>query len=168
MPDLRALSTIDVAAVERLLDAAFGIERKSRTAYAVRTGTESIPELSFGLIEDEELLGSLQCWPIRIRPKKGEEMPLVMVGPVAVHPDYQRQGFGHLLMQQMLTTALEIGNPPMLMIGDVEYYGRFGFSADNTGGWELPGPVERSRLLLRNPAEYPLPAQGMIGPDIQN
>jgi predicted N-acetyltransferase YhbS len=36
------------------------------------------------------------------------------------------------------------------MIGDPEYYGRFfGFSAAITGGWVLPGPVERHRLLAR-------------------
>ncbi len=39
----------------------------------------------------------------------------------------------------------------MAMIGDPEYYGRFfGFTADATANWELPGPVERRRLLAKN------------------
>ena len=33
----------------------------------------------------------------------------------------------------------------MMLVGDPEYYGRFwGFSADATAGWRLPGPVERA------------------------
>ena len=35
----------------------------------------------------------------------------------------------------------------MLLVGDASYYGRFGFSADKTGGLWLPGPFERHRLL---------------------
>ncbi len=39
---------------------------------------------------------------------------------------------------------------PQVLIGDPEYYGRFfGFAADQTGRWDLPGPFERRRLLAR-------------------
>jgi len=54
---------------------------------------------------------------------------------------------------------------PQVMIGDPEYYGRFwGFSAEHTGGWTLPGPWEPRRLLVRctNPAV--LPREGKLGP----
>jgi predicted N-acetyltransferase YhbS len=47
------------------------------------------------------------------------------------------------------------------MVGDAEYYGRFGFSADSTGGWILPGPWEAHRLLARNAP----PVAGMIEDD---
>jgi predicted N-acetyltransferase YhbS len=49
------------------------------------------------------------------------------------------------------------------MIGDPEYYGRFfGFTADATGAWDVPGPVERRRLLARNADG--LPRTGMLAP----
>jgi predicted N-acetyltransferase YhbS len=54
---------------------------------------------------------------------------------------------------------------PQVMIGDPEYYGRFwGFSAEPTAGWILPGPWEPHRLLARcdNPAV--LPKEGSLGP----
>jgi predicted N-acetyltransferase YhbS len=54
------------------------------------------------------------------------------------------------------------------MIGDPDYYQRFGFGAGETGGWILPGPWEAHRLLLRNEGEYELPAQGTLGPDCQD
>ena len=38
----------------------------------------------------------------------------------------------------------------LMMIGDPDYYGRFWcFTSDATGGWQVPGPVERHRLLAR-------------------
>jgi predicted N-acetyltransferase YhbS len=49
-----------------------------------------------------------------------------------------------------------------VLIGDPEYYGRFGFTAEATAGWEVPGPVERRRLLART--AHPLPRHGMLGP----
>ena len=53
----------------------------------------------------------------------------------------------------------------MMLIGDPEYYGRFfGFTADRTGKWRLPGPVERRRLLARGPAVPDV--AGALGPAV--
>ena len=54
---------------------------------------------------------------------------------------------------------------PLVMIGDAEYYGRFfGFTAAPTQQWQVPGPVDHKRLLVRcdNPAV--LPREGALGP----
>uniref|UniRef100_UPI0035C79BDC GNAT family N-acetyltransferase n=1 Tax=Sphingomonas sp. TaxID=28214 RepID=UPI0035C79BDC len=90
------------------------------------------------------------------------DVPMVLVGPVAVTPERQQGGLGRRLMQAALDAADSRGLTSML-IGDPAYYGRFfGFSADATGGWRLPGPVERHRLLARGPA---IPAgDGIIAP----
>jgi len=169
MPELAPLSLCDTDAIEVLLDAAFGEDRKSRTAYMLRDGVDAIDALCFGLIAgDGELIGSIQCWPVAITASDDEVVPLVLVGPVAVAPDMQNRNHGHRLMDAMLEAAMLEGNPPLVMIGDAEYYGRFGFSAAETGGWDLPGPFEPHRLLLRNPGEYILAATGMIGPDLHN
>jgi predicted N-acetyltransferase YhbS len=51
------------------------------------------------------------------------------------------------------------------MIGDAEYYGRFwGFSAEHTKGWKLPGPWDPARLLVRCNNPSILPGEGMLGP----
>lgn len=162
MPVLQPLRGCDPQAVETLLDAAFGADRKARTAYMLRAGTEFVDHLSFGLVEDGELVGSIQCWPLALTHGSGVT-PLLHVGPVAVHPDQQNQGHGHTLMHAMLAASTP-ADPPMAMIGDAEYYQRFGFTAKDTQGWELPGPWERHRLLLRNAHHAPLAALGTLGP----
>ena len=162
MAEIVPLDRVPAAAVEDLLDRAFGADRKTRPAYALRQGTNAISALSFAALdEDGALLGTLQSWPVKI---EGE--PLVMIGPVAVEPGIQRSGIGQTLMRAVLATAKVINAPPLMMIGDPEYYGRFfGFTADGTAGWELDGHVERRRLLVRARFLQNVPRSGRILPD---
>jgi predicted N-acetyltransferase YhbS len=152
--------------VEHLLDAAFGADRFGRTAYRIRQGMDAVPALSFAAVEDGALVGTIQCWPVAHHAPDGAATPLVMVGPVAVRPDVQRGGHGRLLMAHMLEAAETEADSGLMMIGDPEYYGRFfGFTADATGAWDLPGPHEKRRLLARAVNGHRLPTgAGMIGP----
>ena len=158
MKSIMPLSTIADEILNGLLDDAFGTDRYIRTAYMLRKGMTAIEHLSFGILEDEALVGSIQCWPVRVN-----KVDIILVGPVAVASDRQGQGLGKQLMQMMLD-ASTFGDAPMVMIGDPEYYGQFEFTAQGTEGWILPGPWEPRRLLLRNPANFELPKQGKLGP----
>lgn len=153
MPDstLQPLAATPDSAIEALLDRAFGPGRLARTAYKVRGPARAIPALSFADLDASELIGTIQCWPITLTRDDGTLHPLIMVGPVAVAPERQRDGIGRRLMTAALNAAAREGRDDALMlIGDPEYYGRFfGFTAERTAGWRLPGPVERHRLLAR-------------------
>lgn len=159
---------IEIAAgdIESLLDSAFGADRHNRTAYRIRLGVTFLPALSFAAIESGQLVGAIQCWPVALVLDDGDSVPLVMVGPVAVRPDRQRDGIGRQLMTHMLGRAEATGDARALMlIGDPEYYGRlFGFTADQTALWRAPGPVEQRRLLARGD-QVPA-AAGMLGPGV--
>ena len=160
------MSDIEPQAVEHLLDLAFGTDRFGRTAYRIRQGMDAVPALSFAAVEDGALVGTIQCWPVAHHALDGGVAPLVMVGPVAVRPDVQRGGHGRLLMAHMLEAAETEADSALMMIGDPEYYGRFfGFAADATGEWDLPGPYETRRLLARAVNGHrPPTGAGMIGP----
>ena len=166
MVELLPLSDIEPQAVEHLLDLAFGSDRFGRTAYRIRLGMDAVPALSFAAVEDGALIGTIQCWPVAHRAPDGTATPLVMVGPVAVRPDAQRGGHGRMLMAHMLEAAETEADSALMMIGDPEYYGRFfGFTADATGAWDLPGPYEKHRLLARAVNGHGLPTgPGTIGP----
>jgi predicted N-acetyltransferase YhbS len=155
------------AAVEALLDAAFGPDRFGRTAYKLRTGTFALPHLSFAAFDGARLVGTLQSWPVALEQAQGRRTPLVMVGPVAVEPDVQRGGIGRAMMDALVLAADSSADAALMMIGDPEYYGRFwGFDADATGGWDLPGPFERRRLLARAANGHAPPAlAGIVVPD---
>ena len=160
------LDNVDPVLVEQLLDRAFEPGRHQRTAYKVRDGSDWLPALSFAAIDGEEhLVGTIQCWPVALTDAEGRAHPMIMVGPVAVLPEHQGQGYGQALMTASLSALSPNAPLPQVMIGDPEYYGRFwGFTNAYTGGWDLPGPFEQRRLLVRcaNPAV--LPKEGMLGP----
>lgn len=166
MIDLVPLASQPAVAVEALLDRAFGADRHARTAYKVRGAGAAIAGLSVAAIEDGALVGTIQCWPVALAGDDGGLVPLVMIGPVAVEPARQQDGIGRRLMAAALAAATAHGlDGALMLIGDPDYYGRFfGFSAALTGGWRLPGPVERHRLLARGDA---VPAvTGTLGPAV--
>ena len=161
MITLSPLAEADPDAVEALLDDAFGPDRRGRTAYRIREGMMPIADLSLAAWEEDRLVGILQCWPISLHGAEGET-PLILVGPVAVDPVRQQLGIGLAMMRDMLARADD--REPLVLIGDPEYYGRhFGFIADATASWDVPGPFERRRLLARTFGRA-LPFRGMLGP----
>ena len=159
---IAALGEARPAEVDALLDRVFGEDRRRRTAYRIRDGMTAIPDLSYAAFDaDGALVGSLQCWPAAL----DGAVPLILVGPVAVMPDLQRAGIGRAMMDRMIATADATGAPPLVLIGDPEYYGRFfGFEGRWTTKWTVPGPVERRRLLARVAEGVSLPVEGHLGP----
>lgn len=167
MTSIIPLAEIDPQLVESLLDAAFGTDRHERTAYKLREGMTMLEGLSLAAVDQEkhELLGSIQCWPIALTDQDSEIHPMIMVGPVAVYPDFQHEGIGRAMMTALLKEVHPDDPLPLVMVGDPEYYERFfGFTAEGTGGWMLPGPWDPSRLLVRASAVNPLPKTGTLGP----
>ncbi len=136
--------------VEALLDAAFGVDRRTRAVYRVRAGLAWLPDLSFAAMDGADLVASLQSWPVRLAGDGASVTPLVLVGPVAVAPAMQGRGLGTALMRALIAAAKAADTPPLMMVGDPEYYARFGFSAGATRGWRLPGSFEARRLLARD------------------
>jgi predicted N-acetyltransferase YhbS len=166
--DILPLDSQPEAAIERLLDAAFGSDRHSRTAYKIRDGMSWLPALSFAVVgADGALIGSLQSWPVALTQTDESQIPLIMVGPVAVDPAHQNGGHGRAMMEAVVAAARTLRTEPLMMIGDPEYYGRFwGFTAEGTSGWDAPGPFEKRRLLALSVDGRAVDGVGMLAPRI--
>ncbi len=66
--------------------------------------------------------------------------PSVGLGPLAVAPDVQHQGIGSALMAAVIATADRRGEPCLVLLGDPDYYGWFGFETAAGRGIVSPGP----------------------------
>jgi predicted N-acetyltransferase YhbS len=169
LPTLIPLDQADPAAVERVLDEAFGPDRHKRTAYAIREGTECLAPLCFAAFDESGVLaGTIQAFPVALTDPQGRAHPLIMIGPVAILPERQGQGFGRALMAAQQAAIAEVREDgaaplPQVLIGDEPYYGKFGY-AEAPRGWKCPGPWAPERLLVRTENPAVLPREGMLGP----
>lgn len=157
--EISPLARHDYAEVSSMLDRCFGADRAERTASLLRRGAPRLECASFVATQNGELLGSVECHLLLWQHADGTTKPIILLGPLASSPDYRGKHIGVRLMERALATANQLGIDVML-IGDTPYYGRWGFAADATSKWTLPGPVEQSRLLLRSatPATWEGPA----------
>ncbi len=152
----------DAAQLETLLDLTFGPDRSAKTVYRLREGVAPIKALSFSVRDSEaKLLGSIRYWPISIG---SAAAPAVLLGPVAVHPDYQGQGIGRALIRHSLYAATRQGHKLCVLVGDKPYYEPFGFVNAPAYGLELPGWVDPERFQVMELAPGALQGvSGMIG-----
>ena len=130
---------------EALLDAAFGLGRRTRASYRLREGSTPVEDLSFHALDvaSGRLAGLISFWPLRIHP--GGERALLL-GPLAVHPDFQNGGLGDALMRTGLDAARKAGHGLIFLVGDEPFYGRYGF-VHTPERIILPGPYDPARLL---------------------
>jgi len=148
-----------------LLDAAFGLQRRMKTSYRLREGAAPVAGLSYHAREvaSRRLAGVISFWPLRTWP---DGVPALLLGPLAVHPDFQNAGLGGRLMHTGLNAAPEAGRGLVLLVGDMPYYGRYGFAPVPRGQLQLPGPFDPARLLYLELAAGALSeAHGLLLPE---
>jgi predicted N-acetyltransferase YhbS len=151
----------DHDAVEHLLDLSFGPQRRTKTSYRLREGSEAAVGLSY-VIRDGELgvVGAISYWPLAVGAKGTRAL---LLGPLAVHPLRQNQGIGMALMRDTLDMAKAAGHKLVLLVGDAPYYARVGFAQVQEGQLLLPGPVDPKRLLFLELVDGSLAdAQGLV------
>jgi predicted N-acetyltransferase YhbS len=143
----RAADHLDI---ESLLDAAFGTDRQMRTTYRLRDHNIRADDLSLVVRQsDGHLCGSIEFWPIDlVDANSGVASRALLLGPIAVDEACRGKGVGSTLMRQGIAAAQAAGHATIVLVGDPEFYGRFGFSNAVTQNWSLPGPVEQRRLLV--------------------
>ncbi|MBM3600737.1 MAG: N-acetyltransferase [Alphaproteobacteria bacterium] len=131
-------------AVERLLDVAFGEARWHKTCQRLRDGRSPLRGLSQVALAGDALVGTVRLWPVLAGRRRA-----LLLGPLAVDPAHRDTGIGSKLMDEALRRAAAAGEANVLLVGDPEYYRRFGFRQDATSGLWLPGPVERKRFQAK-------------------
>lgn len=144
MITLREEAPTDVGAREALLDRVFGPARFLKSSERIRAGRLAADGLSL-IAEDAAtgaLVGTVRLWHVSAGGR-----PALLLGPLAVAPELQGAGLGSVLMRRALNRAAIAGHGAVLLVGDPEYYVRFGFSGEKTEILSMPGPTERRRFL---------------------
>ena len=122
---VRPFQTHDKEAVEKLLFHAFGSERLSLPSYALRRG-QPLDRLSWVAgSADGQILGCLRFWRVELRPCG---LPSVLLGPLAVDLAYRGAGVARALVRFGLDQATDLGFDLCFVVGEPQFYRRFGFT----------------------------------------
>jgi len=148
MTTIRHQTAADLAAVEDLLDAAFGAARKSKSAYGLRGDNAPVTALSFVAVKAAQILGCIRFTPVSVdaAPGSADVAGLLLLGPLAVEPAHHGQGIGQALVDRSLAKAAELGYRATILIGDPAYYGRFGFDHALVEGISVAAEADQSRV----------------------
>ena len=140
---VRPVQADDAAAISELHARAFGPGRFARTAYRIREGKPGHSEFCRVCLIGGRLAAAVRLSPIVIGGKPGA----LLLGPLAVHPEFANQGYGRGLVGSALGAARAAGVGIVVLVGDEPYYSKLGFRPVPRGQISLPGPVNPDRLL---------------------
>ena len=92
-----------------------------------RENPDFIHELDFVMEEDGKIIGHVMYSKAVITLEDGTDFPAWTFGPISIHPDYKRKGYGLKLLNYSIERAKELGIGVLLMEGNIEFYKHAGF-----------------------------------------
>jgi predicted N-acetyltransferase YhbS len=138
----------EAAQREALLDRAMGPGRKRKSSEKLRRGRLAAEGLSFVARNDDgAVVGTVRLWNVAATCLRRGQAEALLLGPLAVDPFYNGKGIGSALMNLAISEAKRLEHSAIILVGDADYYKRFGFTAEKTGDLYMPGPFEKARLL---------------------
>ncbi len=132
---VRSETEADQETIKNINDAAFGNDAEGKLVDALRSGgfvVSSLVAESNGAIVGHILFSRLTI-STSARP-----MSAVSLAPMAVLPEFQRQGIGSLLVKHGLEECRKARHKIVVVLGHPEFYPRFGFSAELAEQLESP------------------------------
>ena len=165
--DIREAGDVDTPAVEAVVEAAFGEQGTSvNDVMALLRGVE---DMAVELVaeSDGEVVGCVALSRAWLDARE-RLVDVLVLSPLAVAPDHQRQGIGGRLLAAIPDVAEGIGAPLVFLEGDPRYYGRHGWSAASTHDLERPSrriPDPACQVLLLRGHE-PWMTGRLVYPDV--
>lgn len=93
-----------------------------------------VPELDFVMEKDGRLIGQVMYVRTFIQTDDGKALPIMTMGPIGIHPDYKRQGYGKILLDYSIEKAKAMGAGALCFEGNIDFYGKSGFAVASTMG----------------------------------
>ena len=147
MIEIRQESQKDYEEVYRVVKTAFETAEHSDgneqdLVVALRNSDSFIPELSLVAVKDDKIVGYILFTKIKI--ENHEEIALA---PLAVLPEYQKQGIGSMLIEQGHKIAKQLGYHYSIVLGSENYYPKFGYIPAIQYGIQAPFDVADENFM---------------------
>ena len=154
---IRRETESDYRAVENLVREAFwNVYRPGCLEHYVlhkfRTDNDFVQELDFIMEKDGRIIGQNVFVRASIQSDDGRKIPMMAMGPICVAPEFQRCGYGKLLLDYSLEQATSFGCGALCFEGNNNFYGKSGFTYASLFGiryHDLPKDADASFFLCK-------------------
>jgi len=138
----------DYSTIYEINKLAFNGENESKLIQTLRKSENFNKNLSLVAVNGEKIVGHILFTPITIETKEKSFLALALA-PLAVHPEFQNQGIGSLLIKQGLNACERLKYGIIIVIGHPKYYPRFGFIPAINKGLKVPFEVREEAFLVK-------------------
>lgn len=108
----------------------------------LRNDKAFVPELNFVMEKDGRLIGQNMFMRAAIKADDGSDLPIMIMGPICISPELQGQGYGKILLDYSLEKAAELGCGALCFEGNINFYGKSGFTYASEFGIRYHGLPE--------------------------
>ena len=118
----------------------------------LRNDPAFVPELDFVMERNGEIIGQNMFMRAVIKADDGREIPIMTMGPICIAPQFKRQGYGKILLDYSLEKAAQMGAGAVCFEGNIDFYGKSGFTFASEFGIRyhgLPEGEDASFFLCR-------------------
>lgn len=113
-------------------DAFWNVYRPGCTEHLVlkhlRNDADFVPLLDFVMEKDGQIIGQIIFVKADIVKDDGSVLPVTTFGPVCIKPQYQRKGYGKILVDYALEKASQMGIGAVLIAGNIKFYSHCGIT----------------------------------------
>lgn len=96
--------------------------------HQLRNDPAFVHELDFVMEKDGKLIGQNMFMRAFITADDGRNIPIMTMGPICISPEFKRRGYGKKLLGYSLEKAAELGAGALCFEGNIDFYGKSGFT----------------------------------------
>ena len=108
----------------------------------LRENPDFVPELDFVMELDGEIIGQNMFMKAKIDADDGREVPIMTMGPICIANELKRKGYGKILLDYSIEKAKEMGAGALCFEGNIDFYGKSGFTYASAFGIRYHGLPE--------------------------
>lgn len=139
---IRPADTGDHAGIDTLLRAVFPTDAEARLVQALRRDDADSLEL---IAEDSgAIVGMVMFSPVEAKSVDGRSVIGLGLAPLAVAEIHRQKGIGAALVETALDFLTALNPPFFVVLGEPDYYGRFGFEPASNHGWRWDADIENA------------------------
>jgi putative acetyltransferase len=159
---VRSEAAAEHAITEAIHEAAFGGRREADVVRSMHQLGRYSRELSLVAEQTDRVVGHAMFSHVGLQGSDRRVRRVTVLAPLAVDPNRQRQGIGAALVRRGLDLLESQGEPLVIVRGDLQYYGRFGFEPSAAFGIEPPFRVAEDHYLVKRLRTYDPSYRGVV------